>query len=51
MLKVTATDHFKYFRLEWRGNITTHVRDGRFELHGVDREKANTVHFLDDDDE
>ena len=39
--------HFNYFHLNWRGDLTVHARDGRFELHGLDPEKATTAYFLD----
>jgi RNA polymerase sigma factor (sigma-70 family) len=41
--------HFNYFHLNWRGDLTIHVRDGQFELHGLDPEKASRVSFLDAD--
>jgi RNA polymerase sigma factor (sigma-70 family) len=39
--------HFNYFHLNWRGDLTVHARDGRFELHGLDEEKATPAYFLD----
>ena len=45
--EMIATLDFNYFHLNWRGDITMHVRDGRFELHGLDREKPTRVSFLD----
>ncbi len=33
--------------LTWRQRSSLHVRDGRFELHGLDPENPTTVYFLD----
>jgi hypothetical protein len=41
--------HFNYFHVNWRGDLTIHARDGSFELHGLDPEKAKRVSFLDAD--
>jgi RNA polymerase sigma factor (sigma-70 family) len=49
--EIIATLHFSYFHLSWRGDLTIHARDGRFELHGLDAEKPTTVSFLDADHE
>ena len=49
--EIIATLHFNYFHLNWRGDITVHVREGSFELHGLDPEKATRVSFLDADHE
>jgi RNA polymerase sigma factor (sigma-70 family) len=49
--KIIATLHVNYFHIGWRGDITIHARDGRFELHGLDSEKATRVSFLDADHE
>ena len=40
--------HFNYFHLNWRGDLTRHARDGRFEIHGLDPEKPTRISFLDD---
>jgi RNA polymerase sigma factor (sigma-70 family) len=49
--EIIATLHFNYFHLFWRGDLTIHARDGRFELHGLDPEKPTKVSFLDADHE
>jgi RNA polymerase sigma factor (sigma-70 family) len=49
--EIITTLHFNYFHLSWRGDLTIHARDGCFELHGLDPEKATTVYFLDADHE
>jgi hypothetical protein len=46
---IITTLHFNYFHLNWRGDITLDARDGRFELRGLDPEKAARVSFLDAD--
>ena len=46
-----GTLHFNYFHLYWRGDITRDARDGVFEAHGLDPEKATRVSFLDADHE
>jgi hypothetical protein len=47
--EIIAILHFNYFHLNWRGDLTIHARDGRFELHGLDPEKPSRVSFLDAD--
>ena len=47
--EIIATLHFNYFHLNWRGDLTIHSRDGSFELHGLDPERATRVYFLDAD--
>ena len=47
--EIVALLHFNYFHLNWRGDLTIHARDGAFELHGLDPEKATRVSFLDAD--
>jgi RNA polymerase sigma factor (sigma-70 family) len=49
--EIIALLHFNYFHLRWRGDNTVHARDGRFELHGLDPEKATPAYFLDADHE
>ncbi len=49
--EIVALLHFNYSHLEWRGDITVHARDGRFELHGLDPEKPVHADFLDADHE
>jgi len=45
--EIIAVLHFNYFHVMWRGDITVHARDGIFELHGLDPDKATRVSFLD----
>jgi hypothetical protein len=47
--EIVALLHFNYFHLNWRGDLTIHAREGAFELHGLDPEKAARVSFLDAD--
>ena len=47
--EIVALLHFNYFHINWRGDLTIHARDGSFELHGLDPEKATRVSFLDAD--
>jgi RNA polymerase sigma factor (sigma-70 family) len=47
--EIIALLHFNYFHLNWRGDLTIHAREGAFELHGVDPDKATRVSFLDAD--
>ncbi|MFI5453829.1 MAG: sigma-70 family RNA polymerase sigma factor [Isosphaerales bacterium] len=47
--EIITTLHFNYFHLNWRGDLTVHVRDGSFELHGLDPERAARVSLLDAD--
>ncbi len=49
--EIIAILHFNYFHINWRGDLTVHARDGAFELHGIDPEKATCVSFLDADHE
>ncbi len=49
--EIIAILHFNYFHIKWRGDLTVHARDGAFELHGLDPEKATRVSFLDADHE
>src|SRR5262245_24639765 len=35
------------FSPRWRGDYQIPVRDGRFELHGVDPESSTSIHILD----
>ena len=49
--EIIAILHFNYFHINWRGDLTVHARDGAFELHGLDPEKATRVSFLDADHE
>ena len=49
--EIIALLHFNYFHLNWRGDLTIHVRDGSFELHGLDPLKPTRVSFLDSDHE
>ncbi len=39
--------HLHYSHLRWRGDLTAHARDGRFELHGLDPQKTTPAYFLD----
>jgi hypothetical protein len=48
---IITTLHIEHFHLVWRGDLTLHARDGRFELHGLDPEKPARVWFLDSDHE
>jgi hypothetical protein len=47
--EMVALLNFSYSHLYWRGDLTIHARDGSFELHGLDPEKATRVSFLDAD--
>lgn len=46
---IITTLHIEHFNPSWRGDFQLHARDGRFALHGLDPEKAETVYFLDPD--
>jgi hypothetical protein len=41
--------HIESFNTFWRGDYQLHARDGSFELHGLDPEKAVPAYFLDAD--
>jgi len=39
--------HIEHFNASWRGGYTVPVRDGRFEIHGLDPEKEYRAYFFD----
>jgi hypothetical protein len=44
---ILSRQQFDPHNLMWLGHNLIHARDGRFELHGFDREEATPVYFLD----
>jgi hypothetical protein len=48
---ILTTLHIEPFNPTWRGDFHVKVRDGRFELHGLDPEGATRIHVLDPEHE
>ena len=45
--EIMTTLHIEHFNPSWRGGYTLPVRDGRFEIHGLDPEKEYRAYFFD----
>ncbi len=45
--EIMTTLHIEPFNPFWRGGFTLSVRDGRFEIHGLDPEKEYRAYFFD----
>jgi RNA polymerase sigma factor (sigma-70 family) len=48
---ILTTLHIEPFNPSWRGDFHVPIRDGRFELHGLDPEGSTRVSLLDPDHE
>ena len=48
---ILTTLHIEPFNPSWRGDYQVPVRDGRFELHGLDPEGSTRIHVLDPEHE
>ncbi len=45
--QIITTLYIESFNPSWRGDFQLRVRDGRFEVHGVDPEGSGRIHILD----
>jgi len=45
--EILTTLHIEHFNVSWRGDYTLPVRDGRFEIHGLDPDKEYRAYFFD----
>ena len=48
---VLTTLRIEPFSPSWRGDFNVKIRDGRFELHGLDPEGSTRIHILDPEHE
>ncbi len=48
---ILTTLHIEPFSPSWRGDFSVPIRDGRFELHGLDPEGSTRIHGLDPEHE